>query len=94
MCDNTPLAIAVVLAIYDNNDLPSWPLGITLNVYLAFFTSVAKVNLIVPIMEGLGQLRWNWFASAPRKLTDFELFEQASRSAWGSLRLLVSFKGG
>ncbi len=83
------------MAIYDNKDLPNWPNGITLNVYLAFFTSVAKVGLIVPIVEGLGQLRWNWFGrGAARKLTDFELFEQASRSAFGSLKLLLSFKGG
>ena len=84
----------VVLAIYDGKDLPQWPLGVTLNTFLAFFTSAAKVGLIVPVMEGLGQLRWNWFSRMPRRLTDFELFERACRGALGSFKLLFAFKGG
>ncbi len=51
--------MTTVLAIYNSRELPSWPLGITLNVLLAFFTLVAKVALKVPVMEeGLGQLCW------------------------------------
>lgn len=83
-----------VLAIYNGQLMPSWPLGITLNSFLALFTSVAELALLVPIMEGVGQLRWQWFAKAPRQLTDFDLFDQASRGGFGSLKLLVSFKGG
>jgi len=86
--------IIAVLAIYDQKDLPKWPLGITLNVFLAFFTSLAKVGLMIPVMEGLGQQRWNWFSRRPRRLTDFELFDRAGRSAFGSLKLFFAFKGG
>ncbi len=73
---------------------PEWPLNITLNAFLAFSTSLAKLAFLIPIVEGFGQLRWLWFAGRARRLSDFDLFDQASRGAYGGLRLLVSFKGG
>jgi len=86
--------IVATLKIYDGQLTPQLPLGITLNSYLALFTSLAKLCLLVPIIQGLGQLRWLWFKNRPRPLADFELFEDASRGSFGSLRLLVSMKGG
>jgi hypothetical protein len=88
------IAIAVVLAIYDGQLAPNWPLGITLNALLALLTSLAKLALLAPTMEGIGQLRWQWFSQQHRKLTDFDLFDQASRGTFGGLKLLVSLKGG
>jgi len=70
------------------------PLGITLNTFLAFFTSLAKVAYMTPIIEGLGQLKWTWFLSSrPKPLSDFQIIDDASRGAWGSLKLLVRLKG-
>lgn len=86
--------IVAVLKSYDGQPMPQWPLGITLNAFLAFFTSVAKLAMLIPVVEGLGQLRWLWFARKARKLADFELFEQACRGAYGSIKLLFSLKGG
>jgi hypothetical protein len=80
--------------VFDGRQPPTWPLGITLNTFLAFFTSLAKLAFMIPITEGLGQLRWLWFTSRPRPLNDFEAIDQASRGAFGSLRLLAKFKGG
>jgi len=87
-------AIIVVLAQYDGNKAPEWPLGISLNTFLAFFASVAKAALLVPVTEGLGQLRWIWFTGTPRRVYDFELFDSSTRGSFGSLRLLLSLKGG
>ncbi|KAH8881915.1 hypothetical protein GQ53DRAFT_666947, partial [Thozetella sp. PMI_491] len=85
--------IVVVLREYDDLAAPNWPMAITLNTFLAFFTSLAKLALMVPVTSGLGQLRWLWF-SEPRRLTEFELFEQAYRGIYGSCKLLFSFTGG
>jgi hypothetical protein len=92
--DSCSIAIIVVLSQYDGKEPPEWPLGITLNTFLAFFTSFAKVALLIPVLEGLGQLRWLWFKSGARQAADFELFEEACRGTFGSLRLLLSLKGG
>ncbi|KAJ8116938.1 hypothetical protein OPT61_g1748 [Boeremia exigua] len=40
--------------------------------------------------ECISQSKWHWFA-VPRTLHDMELFDLASRSAWGSFRLLYFF---
>ncbi|KAK0654814.1 hypothetical protein B0T16DRAFT_395715 [Cercophora newfieldiana] len=87
-------AIVGVLAQYDGERPPEWPLGITLNTFLAFLATIAKASLLIPVTRGLAQLRWVWFSSAPRRADDFELFEGAAKGAFGSLRFLVSLKGG
>ena len=84
----------VVLSWYEGQEIPQWRFGLTLNALLALLTSLAKMALLVPIVEGLGQLQWLWFCNRSRKLADLEVFDQATRSAFGSLRLLFSLKGG
>lgn len=88
------IAIVAVLGQYDGHRPPEWPLGITLNTFLAFLATIAKAAFLIPVTRGLGQLRWVWFTSRPRRVADFELFDGASRGAFGSLRLLLSRKGG
>ena len=69
-------------------------MGITLNTLLAFLTSLTKAAFMVPIIEGLGQLKWMWFLSREhRPLIDFRVFEEATRGGFGGLKLLFSFKG-
>lgn len=49
---------------------------------------------MLPIVEGLGQLKWMWFATTRTKpLIDFQLFDEASRGGYGSLKLLFRCKG-
>jgi hypothetical protein len=61
---------------------------------LAFLTSLTKALFLVPIIEGLGQLKWMWFLSPKyRPLSDLQVFDEATRGGLGGLRLLLSFKG-
>lgn len=84
----------MVLAYADGHPPPVVPFGATLNTFLAFFASLAKMAFMIPIVEGLGQLKWLWYLG-PRSqpLHDFQLFDEASRGTYGSLKLLVKFKG-
>jgi Protein of unknown function (DUF3176) len=83
-----------VLALHNGQQLPQWPLGITLNTFLALFASITKAMLLLPVSEGLGQLRWLRFSGRPRRLADFELIDEARRTAMANLKLLFLFKGG
>jgi hypothetical protein len=71
--------------------LNTWPLALTINSVLSKLASAA---LILPISEAIGQLKWKWFdGSKSRDIIDFEIYDKASRGAWGSFLLLFRTKG-
>jgi hypothetical protein len=75
--------------------------GITLNGLIATLSTIVRIALLVIISSGLSQCKWIWFSSKGkvwrrsyrrRKLKDTEMFDDASRGAIGSLRLLWALK--
>ncbi len=84
--------IVAVLRAYDGRPLPTLPMHITLNTFLAFFTTLTKAAFAMAVAEALSQWKWNWF-EADRPLTDFQTFDAASRGPWGSLKLLARLRG-
>lgn len=86
-------AIIGVLKVYDGRGLADWPLAISLNALVAFLEALCRVALVVPLMEGMAQLRWNWFARGERPLSDFRVIDDATRGPVGSARLLAKRKG-
>ncbi|OLN94121.1 hypothetical protein CCHL11_07147 [Colletotrichum chlorophyti] len=86
------IVLVTVLQSYDNQPLPNWPHGLTLNTVVAFISTFCRTSFVLPVVEGLSQYKWNWYKS-PRPLGDFKIFDEASRGPWGSLRLLATTKG-
>ncbi|KAK0377516.1 hypothetical protein CLIM01_05121 [Colletotrichum limetticola] len=86
--------IIVVLLKYDSQVQPKWPFEATLNSFLALFTTLAKAAFMVPVCACISQSQWAWLNAngVPRSLYDFELIDQASRGAWGSLILPSRFR--
>ncbi|KAF2478009.1 uncharacterized protein BDR25DRAFT_207498 [Lindgomyces ingoldianus] len=81
-------AIVGMLLFYRGKKQPDHVFfGITLNAYISVFSAIAKAALILPVSEGIGQLKWMWFRKGS-KLLDFFTFDSASRGPWGSLMLL------
>ncbi|OAG15635.1 hypothetical protein CC77DRAFT_1065702 [Alternaria alternata] len=71
--------------------LSEWPLASTVQNVLS---KIASAALILPISEAIGQLKWTWFRGSESKdMIDFEIFDKASRGAWGSFLLLFRTKG-
>jgi hypothetical protein len=60
--------------------------------YANILGKIASAALIVPTSEALGQLKWNWFHKS-KAMWDFEIFDKASRGAWGAVILLFRTKG-
>jgi hypothetical protein len=74
-----------------NEPLSKWPLALS---FINVLTKVASAALILPISEAIGQLKWTWFhGSNSKDMIDFEIFDKASRGAWGSFLLLFRTKG-
>lgn len=84
-------AIIGLLRYLDDQSLNKWPLGLTI---ITVLSKVASAALILPISEAIGQLKWTWFhGKKSRDAFDFEMFDKASRGAWGSVMLLCRTKG-
>lgn len=76
------------MILYENSGHPlsKWPIGLTL---ITILSKIASAALILPISEAIGQLKWTWFnGNKSRDAFDFEIFDKASRGAWGSIMLL------
>ncbi|KAK4128919.1 hypothetical protein N657DRAFT_668058 [Parathielavia appendiculata] len=87
------VVIVVVLKTYDGRGLADWPLTVSLNTLIAFLAAICQVALIVPLTEGLSQLKWNSFARGEKPLADFQTFEDAKRGPVGSAMLLCRRRG-
>ncbi|KAK3690251.1 hypothetical protein B0T22DRAFT_515421 [Podospora appendiculata] len=91
------IIIVAVLAAYDGKALPRLPMSITLNTFLAFFTTFTKAAFMSPVSEAISQWKWNMFAPRSggghgRSLADFQILNAASRGTWGSWVLMYNFR--
>lgn len=92
--NSTDLVIGTIIGILvyvENQALSKSSFGLTI---ITVSSKVASAALILPISEAIGQLKWAWFqGKKPKSAFDFEIFDKASRGAWGSFLLLCRTKG-
>lgn len=81
-------AIIITLLTHQDLPLPKWPSLISINTLVAVFTAIMKASMLLPIAEGVSQLKWLWFRET-RPLIDLERLDLASRGPWGCFLLLV-----
>lgn len=81
-------AIVITLVLHRDRPLPKWPSAITINALIAVFTAVFKACLMMPIAEGIGQLKWLWYQKS-RPLRHMEQWDLASR---GRLSCLLFYR--
>ncbi|CAM1506555.1 Fc.00g061960.m01.CDS01 [Cosmosporella sp. VM-42] len=86
-------AIIGVLLAFDHQHQPDWPLGATINSVIAFLATICRVAFTIPVIEGVSQMKWNWYRRKARPLAHLEVFDKASRGPWGSIRLLFVMRG-
>jgi hypothetical protein len=90
------VVLVVFLRVYDGKTMTHWPAGITINTIVAAISMVIRVAFMFMVGSVLSQGSWNWVSGSKRsasRLSDLELFDSASRGAWGSLKLLWRLKG-
>jgi hypothetical protein len=87
------VVLYLVLHAYDGRTAPTFGSAfgssLTLNTIVAIIAAAAKLLLVLPVAECLGQLRWIWFARGNRQLNDFDAFDRAVRgSIWSAFEVL------
>jgi hypothetical protein len=73
------LAIIAVLFAYDGKSMTHWNAWLRPNTVVSALSTLAKSSMLMVVGQGLGQLKWQHFEQRPRRLVDFEDFEDASR---------------
>lgn len=82
------LAIVVFLIYYDHRPQPHWPRSITINTIVSLFAVLVKAPLLLTVAACLGQAKWTHFQSKRHPLSDWLVYEDASRGPLGCLNLL------
>lgn len=82
------IAIIITLFIHQDRPLPKWPSLLSINTLVSIFTNIMQAALILPISQGISQLKWLWFRNT-RPLIDLERFDSASRGPWGCFLLIA-----
>ena len=91
------LAANVGILVHLNGaEYQSWRVAnvdITPNTVVSILATLSKAGLLLPIAEGISQMKWHHFQRKARRVLDLQIFDDASRGALGSLRLLWRLKG-
>lgn len=90
-------AMVFILMRYQNKPQGDWQHAyFTLNGLIAFLATLMKTGIIIPVSAAIGQRKWLRFLPNrkgilnARRLGDFEAFDEASRGALGSAKLMFS----
>ncbi|KAJ5193248.1 Protein of unknown function DUF3176 [Penicillium cf. viridicatum] len=86
------IGIAIIFWYMDKRSLSDWRGGISLNATVSILTTACTTALMHGVSSFIGQSKWLHFKNGPRKLTDLETFDGASRGVWGSIMLLTTVK--
>lgn len=82
---------AGVLAAFDGRPYRSWRIAqadITPNAIISILATFTRASFLLTIGETIGQLKWLFFQARPQRVSDLQIFDDASRGPLGSLRLL------
>ncbi|KAK3660689.1 hypothetical protein LTR56_000447 [Elasticomyces elasticus] len=86
------IVLYIVLRAYDGRPAPRFGStfggALTLNTIVAIISASAKATLLLPVAECISQIKWLWFASDYRRLSEVSTFDRASQGILGGLELL------
>ena len=86
------LATVAVLFAFDGKPMTRWRAIAQPNTVVSALSTLAKSSMLMVVGQALGQLKWQHFESRPRRLIEFEIFDNASRGPWGALDLLYRIR--
>ena len=87
------VAMLGVLIPVNQRAIASWPPSIiSPNALISLLSTIGKSALLLPITEGLSQLKWLSVQNRTAKLEHLDVYDLASRGPFGALQLLWNFR--
>jgi hypothetical protein len=83
------IAIVITLRIIQDKSLSSWHSVISPNALISTLATISKASLMLAVAACISQLKWLYFESAPHRLHNIQIFDDASRGPLGALELLT-----
>lgn len=80
-----------VLAALDDQPYKSWRIAqvdVTPNAIISTIATFTKASLLLTVAEVIVQLKWLYFQARMQRISDLQVFDDASRGPLGSIRLL------
>lgn len=84
-------AVVGLVWAYNNQPLPNWKHGITINALISVFLVIMKSGMGLVLAQGLAHLKWTWFDNA-RPLQDLETYDKAAHGPLGAAMLLLTVR--
>jgi hypothetical protein len=96
--------IVVLVSIDRNPRLANWSVSsssklpttltstISPNTLISVFAAISKAALLVAVADCIGQLKWIRFEQKPHLLKELDVYDEATRGPWGSLKLILMTK--
>ncbi|TGJ86985.1 hypothetical protein E0Z10_g1712 [Xylaria hypoxylon] len=84
------VGVVLTLSLHQNQPLPEWPFGITINALISFLSSLSTSALVGVVASAIGQGGWAAVASAKLPLLQLEVYDGASRGPMGSFLFLLT----
>ncbi|OAA43938.1 hypothetical protein BBO_04294 [Beauveria brongniartii RCEF 3172] len=82
-------SIIIILNVYDGRQRDEWTPRLSINAVISILSTIFKASLALPLTEGISQLKWLLFAQQPRALSELDIYDKASRGAWGSAMMIL-----
>lgn len=79
------MAIIILGVKIDQTALSDWTFILGPGTIISTLVTITKTSMLLPVAEGLHQLKWTYFWLQRRSLSELETFDGASRGPWGSL---------
>jgi hypothetical protein len=82
--------LLIILHKYNGRPQEEWTYKISINTLISVLSTIIRVSSLVPVAEGLSQLKWSWFEGKAHALDHMVVFDKASRSPFGGFWLLFT----
>ncbi|RTE81353.1 hypothetical protein BHE90_004143 [Fusarium euwallaceae] len=85
-------AIISIFCHMNDRPLSDWKFPISLNAIISILTTACSAAIMHSVSASISQLKWLHFATGHRKLSRLELFDEASRGPFGSVKFLFTVR--
>ena len=84
--------IVVICAYVKDRPLSHWRLSISPNSMISTLTTLSRAGILIALSETISQCKWLYYQEKSQRLSNIDVFHEASQGALGALKFLLKMK--